>query len=118
MSSEQKYVRLTLPGAPDIVDIPGLHIGPLRPGIPVAVPDDRVQAAIHGGAPLEWADDSSEPITGYQDATVDDIVGRLDSLSVDELNAVHAFESNGKQRRGVLDAVAKAIQTKSQHTQA
>jgi hypothetical protein len=117
MSSEQKYVRLSLPGAPDTVDIPGLHIGPLRAGAPTAVPDDRVdevQAAIDQGAPLEWAQGTGEPFAGYGDATVDEITAKLDNLSVEDLNAVHAFESAGKQRRGVLDAVAKAINAKTE----
>jgi hypothetical protein len=113
MSSEQqRHVRLTLPGAPDTVDIPGLHIGPLRPGVPTPVPEDRedeVQNAIDNGAPIEWAQGAGEPFKGYHDATVEDITDRLDDLTAEDLAAIYAFERAGKQRRGVLDAVAKAI---------
>jgi len=65
------------------------------------------------GATVEGAERTAEaavfPIEGYDEMNVDEISGRLDGLSVEELRLVRDYEERGKKRATLLEQMDRKI---------
>jgi len=65
------------------------------------------------GATVEGAEQAAEevvfPIDGYDDMNVDEISGRLDDLSVEELQLVRDYEELNKRRETLLEQMDRKI---------
>ncbi len=53
------------------------------------------------------------PIEGYDDLTVDEVSGRLGSLSVEELRVVRDYEERNKNRETILEQLDRRIRSGS-----
>jgi hypothetical protein len=65
------------------------------------------------GATVEGAERAAEaavfPIEGYDDMNVDEISGRLDDLSIEELQLVRDYEERNKRRQTLLEQMDRKI---------
>jgi hypothetical protein len=65
------------------------------------------------GATVEWAERAAEavvfPIEGYDEMNVEEISGRLDGLSVEELQLVRDYEETNKKRETLLEQMDRKI---------
>jgi hypothetical protein len=65
------------------------------------------------GATVEGAERAAEaavfPIEGYDDMNVDEISGRLDDLSIEELQVVRDYEERNKRRQTLLEQMDRKI---------
>jgi hypothetical protein len=53
------------------------------------------------------------PIKDYNSLNVGDLVGRLDNLSAEELQAARAYEQENKNRDGVLQQIDRRLNAAS-----
>ena len=69
------------------------------------------------GATAEGAEQAAEavvfPIEGYDEMNVDEISGRLEDLSVEELQLVRDYEERGEKRKTLLEQMDRKIRSTS-----
>jgi hypothetical protein len=67
--------------------------------------------------PLSYAQeglkDARFPIEGYDELTVEEISGRLDSLSAEDLREVRDYEERNKNRETILEQLDRRIRSVS-----
>ncbi len=76
---------------------------------------DAVHAARSATGTLSATQEREEhrqPISDYDELTVEEVVGRLDDMTPAQLRHVATYERAHKRRRGVLDAVARLQESK------
>jgi hypothetical protein len=94
----------SIAGSDDIVGAPAARPEPSAP-----MPPAPAAAAPAAGAPLGDSNGSQAdpmlPIPGYNSLSASQVVQRLTGLSVEELEAVRAYEASNRKRRTILGKI-------------